>query len=132
MKSFTKAAKALGDPARVKILKMLEVKPLCVCVVHLVLGLAQSTVSKHLKVLEEAGLVVWTRKGAWVHYSLAQKDGSHAGRMLALLSQCLENDPEIMSVREAVSKVSDGPFLKAVADQGPSQAACGSGEKNRW
>jgi ArsR family transcriptional regulator len=132
MKSFTKAAKALGDPARVKILKMLELKPLCVCVVHSVLGLAQSTVSKHLKVLEEAGLVVWTRKGAWVHYSLAQKDDSHAGRMLSLLSQCLENDPEIIAVREAVSKASDGPFLKNLADQSKALAASGSGEKNRW
>jgi len=132
MKSLTKAAKALGDPARVKILKMLEVKPLCVCVVHSVLGLAQSTVSKHLKVLEEAGLVVWTRKGAWVHYSLAQKDDTHAGRLLTLLSQCLENDPEIMLARDTVSKTSDGPFLKSLAGQGDPLAASGSDEKNRW
>ena len=58
MKHFVKVMKALSDPNRVKIIKMLQQRnDLCVCEMRTVLKLAQPTVSKHLKVLENAGLV---------------------------------------------------------------------------
>jgi ArsR family transcriptional regulator len=57
MKAFIRVMKALSDPNRVKIMKMLEAKELCVCEITAILGLAQSTVSKHLKILEDADLV---------------------------------------------------------------------------
>ena len=57
MRSFIRVMKALSDPNRVKIIKLLENNELCVCEIHSLLGLAQSTVSKHLKILEEADLV---------------------------------------------------------------------------
>ena len=56
MKEFIKVVKALSDPNRVKIVKMLQHKSLCVCEMRAALGVAQPTVSKHLKILEEAGL----------------------------------------------------------------------------
>ena len=57
MKSFVKVMKALSDPNRVKIIKLLQLKYMCVCELQGALKLAQPTVSKHLKILEEAGLV---------------------------------------------------------------------------
>jgi DNA-binding transcriptional ArsR family regulator len=46
--------KALSDPNRVKMMKMLQARPLCVCEIKAALGIAQSTASKHLKILEDA------------------------------------------------------------------------------
>jgi len=113
MKAYVKVAKALGDPARVKILKMLEIKDMCVCEVQAVLGLAQSTVSKHLKVLEEAGLVEWRRVGPWVNYCLAQRDESPAGRQLALLAESLNDTNEILEARALAAKASRRQILAA-------------------
>ena len=57
MKEFIKVMKALSDPNRVKLLKILQERALCVCEIQKVLGLAQPTVSSHMKILEDAGLV---------------------------------------------------------------------------
>ncbi|GAB4263757.1 MAG: hypothetical protein Kow0092_14940 [Deferrisomatales bacterium] len=65
------ALKALADESRLKILWILEERALCVCEIQAVLGLAQSTVSRHLQVLEEAGYVVSERAGPWKNYRLA-------------------------------------------------------------
>ncbi|MFY9779322.1 MAG: metalloregulator ArsR/SmtB family transcription factor [Candidatus Baltobacteraceae bacterium] len=65
--------KALGDPARLAILATLARNDHEVCVCDFVegLNLNQSTISHHLKVLKEAGLVTSVRRGTWGHYSLA-------------------------------------------------------------
>lgn len=65
--------KALGDPARLRLLSLIaahESGTACVCDLTEPLGLSQPTVSHHLKVLREAGLVTSERRGTWVHYSL--------------------------------------------------------------
>ena len=63
---------ALGDPARVRIVNLLATssEPVCACELYEPLGLAQPTVSHHLKVLREAGLVESTRRGTWAFYRL--------------------------------------------------------------
>ena len=63
MKPFIKIMKALSDPNRVKIIKLLQQKKMCVCELQAVLKLAQPTVSKHLKILEEAGLADFQKDG---------------------------------------------------------------------
>jgi len=98
LKKFTKVMKALSDPNRVKIVKLLEHKrSLCVCELRSLLGIAQPTVSKHLKTLEEAGLVEYRKDGLWVNYSLASPGSlpSYASEMLHRLTAWLEDDPEI-------------------------------------
>ncbi len=63
--------KALADPARVAILNRLAAADeVCVCNFVAALDLAQPTVSHHLKVLREAGLVESTRRGTWAYYRL--------------------------------------------------------------
>jgi len=99
MREFVQAMKALSDRGRVKILKMLQHKVMCVCEIQEALGLAQSTASKHLKILEEAGLVTYRKEGLWVNYTLA--DGSknpYVASLLGNLRHWLDDDPEIKSI----------------------------------
>jgi ArsR family transcriptional regulator, arsenate/arsenite/antimonite-responsive transcriptional repressor len=96
MKSFIRVMKALSDPSRVKIVKMLQHKEMCVCEIKAALGLAQPTVSKHLKVLEDAGLVQSKKNGLWVNYSLSGGDGSpYAATLLANLKHWFQDEPDI-------------------------------------
>ena len=60
--------KALSDSNRLRILKMLQTKPLCVCEITNVLELATSTVSQHLKILKDAGFILEEKEGKWVNY----------------------------------------------------------------
>ncbi|MCA1793893.1 MAG: metalloregulator ArsR/SmtB family transcription factor, partial [Desulfobacteraceae bacterium] len=65
MKEFIRVMKALSDPARVRIMKMLQHKTMCVCEIQTALDKAQSTTSKHLKILEDAGLITYQKNGLW-------------------------------------------------------------------
>ena len=103
MKNFTRVMKALADANRVKIVKLLQHRTMCVCELQGVLGLAQPTVSKHLKILEEAGLVVSSKDGLWVNY--APSDGSsspYVASLLGNLRHWLEDDP---ALRRAVPSI---------------------------
>ena len=96
MRKFSKLFKVLSDSNRLRILKMLEVKPMCVCEIQAALGLAQPSVSKHLQVLAEAGLVTSEKDGLWVNYRLADGDKSaYAATLLGNLRHWLERDREI-------------------------------------
>jgi len=95
--SFVKVMKALSDPSRVKVIKALEVRELCVCELREVVGLAQPTVSKHLKVLEEAGLIAGRKDGQWVYYRLSPAS-IYAESMLESLRGWLANDSEVQKL----------------------------------
>jgi len=64
---------ALSDEARVQIVELLSHKERCVCELEQVLGIAQSRISFHLKVLKEAGLIADRREGRWMFYGLERK-----------------------------------------------------------
>jgi len=101
MKPFVRVMKALSDPSRVKIMKLLQRRQLCVCELTAGLGLAQPTVSKHLKILEEAGLVTSKKEGLWVNYRLADGESSpYAAALIGNLRHWLNDDPEIMRLYE--------------------------------
>ena len=96
MREFLKVMKALSDPNRVKIIKLLQRKVMCVCEIKEALGLAQSSASKHLKILEEAGLIAFSKEGLWVNYRLTQGAQSpYAANLLGSLRHWLEEDPEV-------------------------------------
>jgi DNA-binding transcriptional ArsR family regulator len=67
---FLNITKALGDANRVRVLFALRGGELCACQLVEFLALAGSTVSKHLSVLYQAGLVEMRKEGRWVYYSL--------------------------------------------------------------
>jgi ArsR family transcriptional regulator len=65
------------------------------------LNIAQPTVSKHLKILEEAGLVDSTKDGLWVNYYLADgKESPYAASLLGNLRHWLNDLPEISELME--------------------------------
>ncbi|CAN2040758.1 ArsR family transcriptional regulator, arsenate/arsenite/antimonite-responsive transcriptional repressor [Candidatus Magnetomoraceae bacterium gMMP-15] len=106
MKELIKVMKALSDPNRLKILKMLQKRALCVCEMRAGLGLAQSTVSKHLKILEDIDLISHHKNGLWVNYYLENGNNSpYAATLLGNLRHWLDNDEEII---ELIKKL---PFL---------------------
>jgi len=95
MREFTKIFKALSDPNRLRILKMLEKKPLCVCEITEALQLATSTVSKHLSILRDAGFIIDKKDGKWVNYIL--DPNSKAGILLPIISDWLSVDNTVKS-----------------------------------
>ena len=104
MKSFIKVMKALSDPNRVKILKLLQQRMLCVCELQYALGISQPNVSKHLKILEGSGLVESQKDGLWVNYSLAQgKQSPYAASLLGNLKHWLDTDPEVTKLIDKAS-----------------------------
>lgn len=106
MKEFVRVMKALSDPSRVKILKVLQHKSMCVCEIQEVLGLAQPTISKHLKSLEDAGLVVSSKSGLWVNYTLADGNTSpYAAVILGNLRHWLQEDPDVVRMVDILPEV---------------------------
>lgn len=105
MRKFIRVMKALSDPNRVKIMKALEKKKeLCVCEIRALIKLAQPTVSKHMSLLEDAGLVERRKDKLWVNYRLADgTDSEYAEKLLLALGGWLNEDREVMAVKnEAV------------------------------
>ncbi len=80
MREFMNITKALGDENRVRMLLALSGGELCVCQITELMALAMSTVSKHLSILYQAGLVDARKEGRWIYYSLAGKNAPAATR----------------------------------------------------
>ena len=96
MKGFIRVMKALSEPSRVKIVKMLQRRSMCVCELQEALGIAQSSVSKHLKILEDAGIVDYEKDGLWVNYRLKDgRESPYVSTLMGNLRHWLEDDPEV-------------------------------------
>lgn len=106
MKKTSKLFKALSDETRLRILKMLEVRPLCVCEIQHVLKGSQPNVSHHLKTLADAGLVDSKRDGLWIAYRITDTPDTplHAAA-LALLRRSLKLDEQVKKDRAVVKSV---------------------------
>lgn len=88
-KRLARMFKALGDPARVRLLSMIAAHPdaeACVCDLTEPVGLSQPTVSHHLKQLVDAGLVTREQRGKWAYYAIVSD-------ALAMLSSVLHPGP---------------------------------------
>jgi DNA-binding transcriptional ArsR family regulator len=108
--------KALADENRLRVLMALGGGELCVCQVVAMLGLAPSTVSKHMYLLRQAGLVEARKEGRWVHYRLAGEGADKAAReAVRWVQRHLADDPQI---------VRDAKTLKAVLKMSPEEL-CG-------
>ena len=85
------AFKVLADPGRLRLLSLIASKPngeACACELVAPLGLAQPTVSHHLKVLHESGLLERERRGVWIYYRFVTE-------RLALLAGALVASPPL-------------------------------------
>jgi ArsR family transcriptional regulator, arsenate/arsenite/antimonite-responsive transcriptional repressor len=95
MRDLMAVIKALADENRVRILMALSPKELCVCQIVELLGLAPSTVSKHITILKQARLVDCRKDGRWMFYRLAEVDvPAEAKEMTELVSRLLADDSQ--------------------------------------
>ncbi|NOZ25041.1 MAG: winged helix-turn-helix transcriptional regulator [Nitrospirae bacterium] len=105
LRDFILQAKAVSDETRVRILKLLDGRELCVCQLMEILGTGQSTVSKHLGILRTAGLVECRKEGTWTFYRLPEKPvNTHSLAFTRLLSSCLDGDAVIAEDRRRLKK----------------------------
>ncbi len=88
--------KALSDETRVRALMMLTGDELCVCQIIEMLGLAPSTVSKHMSILRQAGLVETRKEGRWIYYRLANSKALKSHEILNWLERHLKNDKRVL------------------------------------
>lgn len=74
--------KALSDERRLRILELLHQGEKCTCVLTEEIGMPQSSLSYHMKILCEAGLVAGREDGKWTHYQISRQGGEMAFAML--------------------------------------------------
>lgn len=100
MKTLLKSLKALADGNRLRILRLLMDRPRCVCELQAVLGIAQPSVSNHLRILEEAELVEKHRQGQFIEYQLntGLNFAEHQTALLALIGPQLKASPELTAL----------------------------------
>jgi ArsR family transcriptional regulator len=106
MRDLAKIFQALSDTNRIRILKMLEIRPLCVCEITEILNLANSTVSKHLSLLRDNGFIIDQKEGRWVNYHLInQAENEYIDSLLPLISSWLPDDNIIKQDQKRVTQV---------------------------
>jgi len=95
MRDFIIITKALADETRLRILLALHAGELCVCQITELFGFAPSTVSKHLSILHQAGLILSRKTERWVYYRLPGASASAAVRAsLGLVQRCAAQSAE--------------------------------------
>lgn len=113
MRDLVSVFKGLADPTRLRIIKLLEKKSMCVCELTAVLKIKQSSVSHHLKILKDTGLVNDVRSGQWVDYELAIEEyNEYALELLKKLSDWLNDNSKVMEDLEASKKVNRKDICK--------------------
>ena len=100
--------KALGHPARLRILSLLRGGELCVCQVTEVLGLAPSTISEHLSLLRRAGVIEERKEGKWVFYALT--DDPVLGPLCEALWLLVEGDAALKADARNCAKTRKMPL----------------------
>ncbi|MCY2924508.1 MAG: metalloregulator ArsR/SmtB family transcription factor [Planctomycetota bacterium] len=95
MKDVMAVIKAMADANRARVLGFLGEGELCVCQIMEMLCLAPSTVSKHLNILHQAGLVESRKEGRWIYYRLSGREASPCVRgAIRWLRESLADDPQ--------------------------------------
>lgn len=99
--------KAMADENRVRTLLALREGELCVCQITELFGLAPSTISKHLSILHQAGLVESRKEGRWIYYRLPEGGAAPAGReaILRWLGQSAGGDEQVAEDARKLKKI---------------------------
>jgi ArsR family transcriptional regulator len=97
-------AKAMADPTRVRILSALRGLELCVCELCDALEVSQSTLSTHLQVIRDAGLVRTRKVGKWVYYAPAPDREAVTETIFEFFSSAMRRDARIRRDAERVKK----------------------------
>ena len=105
VEEFVSTAKALSDPNRVSALMALRLGELCVCQIMELLNLAGSTVSKHMSILKNAGLVTSRKEGRWVYYSISEQKSEFINDILEITTNSLQNCDQIARETERLKEI---------------------------
>ena len=106
MREFINIVKALSDESRVRALMMLGNGELCVCQLIEMLALAPSTVSKHMSILYQAGLVDARKQGRWNYYRLADENPAECVlEAIRWVQNCLAEDRQIVADAKQIKRV---------------------------
>jgi len=103
---FVEALKVLSDGTRIRILKILEEKPLYLCQITAILGFSPSTVSTHLSKLKQFGFVKDKREGAKVLFSLSEPESGELRRILSEVLKAAEGWQVVKRDIEKLKRVS--------------------------
>lgn len=129
LSDYLAVMKAVGDGTRLRILKLLQGRQLCVCQIMAVLDMSSSTVSTHLATLREAGLVRDAREGRWVYYSWeTQHHNPYAAPLLTLLQNWLGDDLQIEADNARLQRVTQIPLEELCIERGRVQLTGKEGE----
>ena len=116
MQEFLNVTKALANENRVRVLLFLRGGEPCVCAIIEMLGLAPSTASKHLAILQQACLIESRKEGRWVYYRLADQEGSTCAlEAIQWLHRHLAKDPQV---------VEDARRLKTICKMDKYELCC--------
>ena len=116
MRLLLAITKALADEHRLRILAALSDRELCLCQVVELLGLATSTVSRHVSLLHRAQLVQSRKEGRWAYFRLANGEAPTAAReSLAVVLKALKRDPQGKADRQK---------LRDILKQDPEELCC--------
>jgi DNA-binding transcriptional ArsR family regulator len=133
MLDFISITKGLSDENRVRALMMLRNGELCVCQLIEMLGLAPSTVSKHMSILRQARLVQARKEGKWMYYRLPDGDAPQSVlEAIRWMQRSIANDKQIVADSKQVERVCRIDKDKLCACYKKAKASCrDAGPKNR-
>jgi ArsR family transcriptional regulator, arsenate/arsenite/antimonite-responsive transcriptional repressor len=114
MRDLMKITKALADENRIRVLLALRRGELCACQITELFGLAPSTMSKHMSVLYQAGLVDSRKEGRWIYFRLPNgKANGAVGKAIRWISKAAEDQPRIQEDAKRLKRI----VSKAAEDQ---------------
>ncbi|ANU13084.1 Arsenical resistance operon repressor [Planococcus halocryophilus Or1] len=93
----TACLKAVSDPTRLMMMKLVETNKYCVCQFVEMFGMSQPAISQHLRKLKQAGLLKENRSGQWRFYSM-NKESTHATLLLDILSHIEDSDAQLQAL----------------------------------
>ncbi|MFH0812098.1 MAG: metalloregulator ArsR/SmtB family transcription factor [Pseudomonadota bacterium] len=114
MKRIAKIFKALSDETRLRVIKLLQERELCVCELMQVLNMSQPRISRHLSVLKNAGFVDDRREGKWVYYSLRNEAKNNEITTILNALSSMANDTVV--AKEDKKKLKDAIRLSEVKE----------------
>ncbi|OIN97897.1 transcriptional regulator [Candidatus Desantisbacteria bacterium CG_4_10_14_0_8_um_filter_48_22] len=105
MRELVKIFKALSDSTRLRMIKLLQQRELCVCEIMQAMNISQTRASRNLGILKNAGLISDRRDGLWVHYSTSrQKFNEYHQEINALIKKWLRDEDIIIEDSKRLKK----------------------------
>ncbi len=103
MHNLLSVSKSLADETRLRILNLLGDRDFCVCELQDILQMSEPRISRHVRILKEAGLLSYRKKGKWVYYSLNKTEGKDL--LLSYLQLCFLKDPVFKRDKDASANI---------------------------